>query len=270
MKTYVRPSSCCRSCSRFSTCACTDLSSAETASSQTTNFGESASARDVDPLALAAAQLVRIVRRVVSVQAHLLEELRDPLPHLLPREAVHLHRKPHDLADGGARVQRRVWILKDHLHVAPEALAVASQLRHSARREHVRTFEEEPSVVCPDQPEDEARRRRLPTAGLADNAHSGGALRREREPVHRGDVALLQHAEPHRKALGDAAHFQERGLAGAGLVTGRGELSHSAGHVRAYPSLTSRESRIASASMLNEMDVTKMNRPGSAATQGLT
>ncbi len=45
MITYVRPSSCWRSSSRFTTWAWIDTSSAETGSSATTSFGFSASAR---------------------------------------------------------------------------------------------------------------------------------------------------------------------------------------------------------------------------------
>ena len=45
MKMYASCSRACRSCSRFTTCACTDTSSAETASSQTISRGSTASAR---------------------------------------------------------------------------------------------------------------------------------------------------------------------------------------------------------------------------------
>ena len=45
MNSIARPSERCRSSSRFSTCACTDTSSAETGSSATTKTGSTASAR---------------------------------------------------------------------------------------------------------------------------------------------------------------------------------------------------------------------------------
>ena len=45
MKTYVSPSSSCRSASRFTTCAWIETSSAETGSSATISRGFSASAR---------------------------------------------------------------------------------------------------------------------------------------------------------------------------------------------------------------------------------
>ena len=45
MNTYVRSNSRCSSFSRFSTCACTDTSSADTGSSQTISLGRMASAR---------------------------------------------------------------------------------------------------------------------------------------------------------------------------------------------------------------------------------
>ena len=76
MNTNVRSKSRCSCFSRFSTCACTDTSSADTGSSQTISLGRMASARAM-PMrcALAARELVREAVVVLRVQADDLEQL---------------------------------------------------------------------------------------------------------------------------------------------------------------------------------------------------
>ena len=76
----------CRSCSRLTTCAWIDTSSAETGSSATSSFGlQRQRAGDADALALAAGELVGVAVVVLGVEADDLEQLLDPVEHLLLR-----------------------------------------------------------------------------------------------------------------------------------------------------------------------------------------
>ena len=79
-------------------------------------------AGDADPLALAAAHLVRIALGEAPRQAAVLEQPVDPPgePGAV-LEAVHVERLADDLAHLHARVQGRVRVLEDRLHPAPEA-----------------------------------------------------------------------------------------------------------------------------------------------------
>ena len=122
------PSSACRSISRFTTCACTETSSAETGSSQTISFGlQRQRAGDAEALPLAAGELVRILGRRLGAQADAGEQ---PLHPLAPLGAGHAgevaQRLGDDLAGRQARVERGVRVLEDDLQVLP-ALAHAAR-----------------------------------------------------------------------------------------------------------------------------------------------
>ncbi len=70
MKRYVSPSSSCRSCSRLTTCACTETSSADTGSSSTRKLRiRRQRARDADALALSAGEFVRIAPAVIGTES---------------------------------------------------------------------------------------------------------------------------------------------------------------------------------------------------------
>ena len=89
MNRYVRLNSFCRSSSRFRICAWIDTSSAETGSSQTISFGpQRERARDADPLALTAGELVRVPVVVLGVQPHQLHELLDLALDALARDGL--------------------------------------------------------------------------------------------------------------------------------------------------------------------------------------
>ena len=76
-------------------------------------------ARDADALPLAAAELVRIPVQVAALEPHEIEELGHPCPALLARaQLVDDERLLHDVAHAHPRVERRVGILEDDLHVA--------------------------------------------------------------------------------------------------------------------------------------------------------
>ena len=87
-------------------------------------------ARDADALALAAGELVREAVVVLGVEADDLEQLLHAALVLGGgAELVHLERLRDDEADPLARVQRRVRVLEDHHHLAPDT--AASRARES-------------------------------------------------------------------------------------------------------------------------------------------
>ena len=107
-----------------------------------------------------------------------------------------------DRADGQARVQRRVRVLEDHLHIA----ALAAQLARARRRQfHAHELDRAGRrlVELEDGPSD----RRLAAAGLADQAERLATADAERHVVdrsHPADPALedpLAHRELHPQVL---------------------------------------------------------------------
>ena len=106
----------------MTTCAWIDTSSAETGSSATISFGlQRERAGDADALALAAGELVRVAVVVLGVEADQLQQLlHRPLDAVLGLDALDPERRADDRADGVPRVQRRVRVLEDHLHVAAQ------------------------------------------------------------------------------------------------------------------------------------------------------
>jgi hypothetical protein len=78
---------------------------------------------DPDPLALAAAELVRVAVQEVRVQADDVEQLGDPLAALGRRaDLVDGQRLADDPAHGHPRIQAGIRVLEDHLH-PPAGLA---------------------------------------------------------------------------------------------------------------------------------------------------
>ena len=101
------------------TCACTETSSAETASSQTMNSGLRDGPRDADALPLTARELVRVTRDVAALEADLLEQPHHLFTHRCSGgDAVDAHRLAHDALNRHARVEARVGVLEDNLQVA--------------------------------------------------------------------------------------------------------------------------------------------------------
>ena len=109
-------------------CAWIETSSAETGSSATISFGFSDERpRDPDPLALAAGELVREAVVVLGVEPDPLEQLVDRVAYAAAvDDPVQAQRVADDLGDPLARVQRRVRVLEDHLHLASAAPATPS------------------------------------------------------------------------------------------------------------------------------------------------
>src|SRR5262249_33694095 len=191
-----------RSRSRLSTCASTDLSSAETGSSRTTSFGSSASARamltrwrwpagDVDPLALATRELVRITgRKHCRIEADLCQDFAGALFGRLPGEAVHAGPKGDGILDGAAGIERGVAVLEHHLHL-PSQIAHA----HAAGDPHCSARKGDGAAIGQEKPDEQARRRRLAAPRFANDAERLAAPHLERNIVnrlHRCDLALEQ------------------------------------------------------------------------------
>jgi hypothetical protein len=126
MKRHENPRSRWRSRSRLRIAACTDTSRAETGSSAIRSDGATDNApREPDALPLAARKLVRVAvpelgtaGRTWSKSATTLVSSSRPLASRCSPQ-----RLADDLAAGHARVQRRVRILEDHVHLAPKAAA---------------------------------------------------------------------------------------------------------------------------------------------------
>ena len=127
MNRYVSPSSRCRSRSRLITCAWTDTSRADTASSHTTHpRADRQRAGDPDALGLPAGELRRVLLRVVRVEPHPLHEGSGE------RAGAARDRPP--LVDQGSgdyplhgvpRVERGERVLEHDLHLAAEPVQLA-------------------------------------------------------------------------------------------------------------------------------------------------
>ena len=159
---------------------------------------------DADSLALATRELVRVAAHVVGAQAHRLEQLDDARFELLPRlrQLVDDQRLADDRAHRHARIQRRVRILEDDLHVARERTQLVF-----ARPRDALAFEPDLARGRLDQAQDAAPRRALAAARFADNAErfAGGQI--EAHAVDRMNL-LDRAAEPaalDREALDEIA-----------------------------------------------------------------
>ena len=103
--------------------ACTDMSSAETGSSQMISLGSSAKARAIamrcrcPPLNSSGSRRAASAGNpTASRSASTLRPTSDAVPPAIDAEGLR-----NDLADRQPRVERRVRILEDHLYVGPEA-----------------------------------------------------------------------------------------------------------------------------------------------------
>ena len=98
-------------------------------------------ARDPDPLPLAAGELVRVAVREARVEADDVEQLADPGgPVAAAADPVHDQRLADDVADRHPRVERRVRVLEDDLHVAPRTPEILAP-----ERRQLRALEDAPS-----------------------------------------------------------------------------------------------------------------------------
>src|SRR5438046_429353 len=120
-------------------------------------------ARDADALTLATVELVRVAVREVRIETDDLQKLLHALGlRAALREVMHLERLADDVADGHARVERRVRILEDHLHPAAHAAHL-----FAGERGELGAIELHRSRGGLVKLEDRASGRRLAAAGLA-------------------------------------------------------------------------------------------------------
>ena len=111
-------------------------------------------ARDADALALAARELVREPVRMLGREADGAQQLVDALLALVAAvAAVDAQRLADDVAHGHARVQRRVRVLEDDLHLAPHVAHLAA-----VERRDVAAVEEDLPARRLDELDDRARR----------------------------------------------------------------------------------------------------------------
>src|SRR5262249_15549199 len=135
--------------------------------------------RHADALALPAGELVREAVDVVGREADHLEQLLDPRAQVAARRAfVDAKRVADDLADALARVQRRVRVLEDHLHLAP----VRPQLAPRELRD-VAAVEGDASARRLVQAHEQAAEGGLAATGLSDHSEGLAAIDLERDAV---------------------------------------------------------------------------------------
>ena len=191
MSSSPRPRSRERSTSRFASCACAEASSDASGSSSDDHrrVGRER-ARDRDPLALAAGELVREPLRRRSTGGRRARRARRTRSACAPRARP--RRSPsRDLrADRPPRVERRVRVLEDHLQ--PDEAP-----RPRAPRRAASTGSPSKTTLPPDgrhEPDRRARERRLAAARLADEADDLAALdaeARARDRAHAATAAAL-------------------------------------------------------------------------------
>ncbi len=149
-------------------------------------------AGDSDALALPAGELVRIATQVLGVQADTREQLAGARLEFRAGYAGQPQRRREDLAHALARVQRRLRVLEDHLHVAahgghPSTRSLGDVLAAEPHRSAGRRL----------QPREAADQGRLSAAGLADDPEGLALVQRER---HVGDRVHLPHLAVERQA----------------------------------------------------------------------
>ncbi len=143
---------------------------------------------------------MRVAVRVVGVQANLGQHLLDHDVALLAiLDAVDQQALGDDVAHGHARVQRRIGVLEDDLHVAAQRLEFVG-----AQIEDILPVEEDRARIRRNQAQDRPRHGGLATAGLADQPEGLAFLDRETDVIDR--------LHPCRDALEDTGADREVGL----------------------------------------------------------
>ena len=209
-------------------------------------------AGDVDALALAAGELVRVARGIaLRREAHPGEQFARTRFRLPPRQAVHDGSERDRILDRQARIERSEGVLEHHLHLPAH---VAD--RHPVRRRFGDAFalEQHAPGIGLDQAHQQARGGRLAAAGFADNAERLARHHRERDVVHsvHRARALVENTGAQREILAQFAHFKN------------GPRVFDRVHW-----VTSIAARRPSDIMLKQIDTMKIIAPGSAATPGL-
>ena len=161
---------------------------------------------DRDPLALAAAELVRKQPRRRRRQADHVEQFADAATDLdPPRSFVREDRLGQDGVHTQPGIERGVRILEDRLQLA----AQATQARRRQRREIV-TVESDRTGSRPLQPQHQFGNRRLAAARLADQREGFTLVDREAHTVDRLHVApRAEQAAAGGEIPAQIAHFEQ-------------------------------------------------------------
>jgi hypothetical protein len=184
-------------------CACTETSSAETASSQT--------------LSLAARELVGIAAHGRTGQVHEVQGLGGARPALGTRADMMDGKGLHDgFSDRQARVQRAERILEDDLHAPPHA----AHLGRTQGRD-IDALETDLAAGRLDQPEQQAPGGRLAAAGFPDEPERLPARDRKVDAVDgaRRRSSCGKQPTTSGENLGEAARFDESAHASRSGVT---------------------------------------------------
>ncbi|ABA48402.1 hypothetical protein BURPS1710b_2632 [Burkholderia pseudomallei 1710b] len=169
-------------------------------------------ARDRDPLALAARELVRIAMQHRPIEADFAQHRDHLVAARVGREPRAMQFEPfgHDPPDRLPRRKRAEGILKYHLHVRAQrdALAPAKACERTA-------LEFDVAVRDPLQPEERHRERRLAGARFADDAERLALPHRHARVRHRGEAPRAEPAREARQLLpelhGDPARAEHDG-----------------------------------------------------------
>ena len=138
-------------------------------------------ARDGDALALAAAELVRVLVGIGRAQADRVEHVGGTLALLGTAGAQqHGQRLGHRLADGAARVQRAVGVLKHHLQ-----LYARPAQRRGVQAVQVNAFQQHAAGTGGFQRHHQPRQRALAGARLAHHAQAAAGLQAEADAGQR-------------------------------------------------------------------------------------
>ncbi len=152
---------------------------------------------------------MRIAVVVLRVQPHRVQQLPHPLGALRPVAVQAMDRKrlAHDRANRLTRVQRGIWILEDHLHLASDRLQLGA-----LGVGDVPPVEMHRPRGWLEQPHRKPRRRALPTARLADDPQRLAAHHLQAHAVHRPhrpDLPLPHDSPGDREVLHQIAHLHQ-------------------------------------------------------------
>jgi hypothetical protein len=160
-----------------------------------------------DPLFLATRQLVWVPVSVVRVESDAVQQVTCDLLAATPwSDAVDLQRLRDRLPDGHPGVKAGVGVLEDHLCLPSEPLQLLV-----VEGGDVLVVEQDGAVRRLLQPEDRLRRRRLSTAGLADEPDRLTAVDGKGDAVDRADTGDLAVEQPlcDREVFLQVPHLQQ-------------------------------------------------------------
>jgi hypothetical protein len=183
---------------------------------------------EADPLALAAAELVRVAARGLGAEADALEHVDHGLVAPLALEPVDPQPFADEVAHLHPRVERADRVLEDDLHVPAHRLQVGA-----AEAQHVDAVELDLARGRLEQAQHRAAQGGLAAAGLADEADGLTAEDVEVDAVHGLELAdgPPEDALPDGEVLFQPARLQQhvcRVAAGAEIQAGRADVERHA------------------------------------------